>query len=85
LLLHPAAGSILATDPKGELATLTALRRARKGADVWVMDPFGIAGGGAALADPENENIVEDAGLVADAIVGEPCFGNGHAPQVRAD
>ena len=37
-------GSILATDPKGELAELTAIRRAETlGQNVRVLDPFGVA------------------------------------------
>ena len=35
-------GSIIVTDPKGELATLTAHLRAAKGQDVYVVDPWGI-------------------------------------------
>ena len=40
-------GSVLATDPKGELATMTARRRAALGQAVHVLDPFGVASGAA--------------------------------------
>ena len=36
-------GSVLATDPKGELATMTARRRSALGQAVHVLDPFGVA------------------------------------------
>ncbi|MFL5266191.1 MAG: type IV secretory system conjugative DNA transfer family protein, partial [Stellaceae bacterium] len=36
-------GSVLATDPKGELATMTARRRVEMGQKVYVLDPFGVA------------------------------------------
>lgn len=38
LLFYP--GSILATDPKGELAEITAQRRAAMGQKIYVLDPF---------------------------------------------
>ena len=41
LLFYP--GSILATDPKGELAEITAKRRAAMGSRIHVLDPFGTA------------------------------------------
>lgn len=41
LLFYP--GSVLATDPKGELAGITAKRRAAMGQRVYALDPFGIA------------------------------------------
>ena len=37
------AGSVLATDPKGELAILTAKRREVMGQRIHVLDPFGIS------------------------------------------
>jgi type IV secretion system protein VirD4 len=40
-------GSVLATDPKGELATMTARRRGAMGQAVHVLDPFAVAGGAA--------------------------------------
>src|ERR1700760_392074 len=42
LLLYE--GSVIATDPKGELANLTAPSRKRKGQDVYVLDPFDTSG-----------------------------------------
>jgi type IV secretion system protein VirD4 len=36
-------GSVLATDPKGELANITALRRQELGQEVYVLDPFKTA------------------------------------------
>ena len=39
LLFYP--GSILATDPKGELAEITAKKRAAMGQKIYVLDPFG--------------------------------------------
>lgn len=72
-------GSALVMDPKAELATLTAKRRAALGQNVVVLDPFGRAGGGAeafrARYNPlarlaiDCPTIIEDAGLIADAIV----------------
>jgi type IV secretion system protein VirD4 len=80
-------GSVLAIDPKGELANLTAAtRQARLGQSVYVLDPFGVTQGVAAsrrasfnpmrmlrYGDPKkgsgSATIVEDAGLIADALV----------------
>lgn len=78
LICYP--GSILAVDPKSELASKTALHRARLfgGQNICVMDPFGIAKGGAEnfrrSFNPlehldADKNLVEDAGLIADALV----------------
>lgn len=72
-------GSILATDPKGELATITAERRHRlmKQA-VYVLDPFGVANvpdkfrasfNPLSILEPTSETLIEDAGLIADALV----------------
>lgn len=41
LFFYP--GSILATDPKGELASITATKRMALGQKVYVVDPFGVA------------------------------------------
>ncbi len=38
-------GSVLATDPKGELAAVTARQRKRLGQSVHVLDPFGVTDG----------------------------------------
>ena len=80
LLLY--RGSVLATDPKAELANITARRRAALGQKVFVLDPFGYTD--PAISDlrssynplsvlrPESPTIIEDAGLIADAIVIQP-------------
>lgn len=74
-------GSALVTDPKAELANLTALRRARDFKQaVFVLDPFGKASDSvrqagllasfnplSMLSNPDT--IVEDADLIADALV----------------
>jgi type IV secretion system protein VirD4 len=71
-------GSVLATDPKGELATMTARRRGAMGQAVHVLDPFAVAGGAAvpfrAGFNPVeamrlDHNLVPDAALIADALV----------------
>lgn len=77
-LLHY-RGSTVVIDPKGELATLTAVKRTALGQRVVVLDPFGRAGNGAEafrqsynpmmLLHAESETLVEDAGLIADAII----------------
>lgn len=73
-------GSVIATDPKGELAMMTASHRAEKlGHDVYVLDPFGVVKGPASafrcgfnpLEAIRPESFAEDAGLIADAIVAE--------------
>ena len=82
MLLYP--GSILATDPKGELATMTARRRAQMGQDVHVLDPFKIAQGEAVkfrrsfnpIAVMRDDSLIEDAALIADALV----VSGGHDP-----
>ena len=72
-------GSILATDPKAELANITAARRAELGQKVCVLDPFGQADSSLdqyrATYNPlniltlDNPTIIEDAGLITDALV----------------
>lgn len=72
-------GSVLATDPKGELASITANRRKALGQKVFVLDPFGQASdkvaplrGGfnpMAFLDPKGLTVIEDAALIADALV----------------
>lgn len=71
-------GSVLATDPKGELATITARwRRDHMKQNVHVMDPFGVAKGQAVksrrsfnpIRAMRNDFLVEDAALLADALV----------------
>ncbi|CAE7593663.1 traG [Symbiodinium microadriaticum] len=72
-------GSVLATDPKGELANLTAARRAALGQKVYVLDPFGQTKGAAAqhrarfnpmaMLTLSSPTIIEDAALIGDALV----------------
>jgi len=72
-------GSVIAVDPKGELAATTALSRARLGQDVAILDPFRIVTGAAArfrarlnplaIIRPGNPFNVEDAVLISDGIV----------------
>ena len=75
-------GSILATDPKAELANITAARRAALGQKVYVLDPFNYASDEIAkyrasynplsVLKIDSPTIIEDAGLIADAIVIQP-------------
>lgn len=77
LLHYP--GSTLVLDPKGELATLSAARRAQLGQRVHVLDPFSILPQRLAsmrarfnpltLLKPGSRSMIEDAGLIADAMV----------------
>lgn len=82
LLTYP--GSMLVIDPKGDLARLTAARRARMGQRVYVLDPFGVSGVSGQFPGTynplrllqrdsptleESPTLVEDAGLIADALV----------------
>jgi len=82
MLRYP--GSVLAVDPKGELALHTAAVRADKlGQKVHVLDPFGVTASGGKGGDPlaayrcgfnplaavRPESLVEDAVLIADALV----------------
>jgi type IV secretion system protein VirD4 len=78
LLHYP--GSVLATDPKGELATITARRRVEMGQKVCVLDPFGVAAGypheknliagfNPIEAMRTGRHLVEDGALIADALV----------------
>lgn len=73
-------GSMLVIDPKGELASITARRRAQGlKQQVFVLDPFERTADWVrpykasfnpmAILTLENKNIVEDAGLIADALV----------------
>ena len=78
LITYP--GSILAIDPKGDLASLTADWRADMlGQKVVVLDPFGVADGVSkrhggsfnplTILHEKSETLVEDAGLIADSLV----------------
>jgi type IV secretion system protein VirD4 len=72
-------GSVLAIDPKAELANITAERRAALGQKVIVLDPFNHAAdrlssyrkayNPLAMLTLDNKTIIEDAGLIADALV----------------
>jgi len=72
-------GSVLALDPKGELANVTARRRAALGQRVCILDPFGVTAtrldglktgfNPLRLLTPNSPTLIADAGLVADAIV----------------
>ena len=72
-------GSVLATDPKGELAMMTARQRVALGQKVHVLDPFGETKGyprSAGLITGFNPvlsmrdgRLVEDAALISDALV----------------
>jgi type IV secretion system protein VirD4 len=73
------AGSVLALDPKGELANVTARARARKGQRVCIVDPFKICAqrlepsrtgfNPMALLEADSPTLVVDTGLIADALV----------------
>lgn len=76
LLTYP--GSMVVIDPKGELAKETAARRAHMGHKVHVLDPFnasGLSNGNSGTYNPMRDlrhgclTLVEDAGMIADAIV----------------
>ena len=78
LFLWPS--SVLCIDPKGELATETAQRRADMGQDVFILDPFNEVKGDArkwrATYDPLNEikagdpdDIIDNSALIADALI----------------
>tara|TARA_B100001123_G_scaffold170904_1_gene196700 strand:+ start:387 stop:2282 length:1896 start_codon:yes stop_codon:yes gene_type:complete len=68
-------GSILAIDPKGELAAITSRRREARGQQVHILDPWGLTGLPSSAFNPlslltlDNEDLVEDAALVTDALV----------------
>lgn len=73
-------GSVLATDPKGELARLTALRRSQMGQKVYIIDPFQLVDDSGAVPfrasyNPmsvlreDSETLLEDAALLAEALV----------------
>lgn len=72
-------GSVLALDPKGELANVTARRRAELGQEVFIVDPFGVSSprlvpfrtgfNPMALLARNSPSLIADAGLIADALV----------------
>lgn len=77
LLTYP--GSVLVVDPKGDLARLTAVHRSQRlKQSVFVLDPFGVSGvnnvkpvcyNPLEILKPGSLTLVEDAGLIADALV----------------
>lgn len=74
LLLYD--GSVIAIDPKGELAAVTARARRAKGQNVVVLDPFGVSGVAASGSfnpldqlDPEDPDVQDDAAQIADALI----------------
>ena len=74
LLLYD--GSVLAIDPKGELARITAQARREKGQKVVVLDPFGTSGvtplgrfNPLDELDEKHPNVRDDAALIADALI----------------
>jgi type IV secretion system protein VirD4 len=73
-------GSVLVIDPKAELASITARRRAEDlGQQVYVLDPFNRAAPGVepykasynplSILYADSPTLVEDAGLISDALV----------------
>lgn len=69
-------GSVLAIDPKGELARITARERRQKGQKVVVLDPFGESGSAPSGCfnpldelDSADHNVKDDAALIADALI----------------
>lgn len=68
-------GSLVVIDPKGENAAVTARHRREMGQAVHVLDPWGITGlprshfNPLLWLDPEGEDLVEDAALLAESLV----------------
>lgn len=73
LLLYD--GSVLAIDPKGELARITARARRQKGQKVVVLDPFDESGVPSGSFNPldaldlDGRHVKDDAGQIADALI----------------
>lgn len=73
LLLYD--GSVIAIDPKGELAAVTARARRAKGQKVVILDPFGVSGVPSGCfnpldqLDPDDPDIQDDAAQIADALI----------------
>ncbi|MBJ7532624.1 type IV secretory system conjugative DNA transfer family protein [Rhodomicrobium vannielii ATCC 17100] len=82
LLLYD--GSVLAIDPKGELAALTFGARTEKDQSCFALDPFGVSGQPCARfnpldeIDPESDFAVDDAGNLAGALIATPERGERH-------
>ena len=78
LLTYP--GSIIIIDPKGEAAAIAARRRREMDQAVHIVDPWGVTGATPArynplsLMSPESPDLVDDASILAQALVPE---GNG--------
>ena len=71
-------GSVIANDPKAELAMLTAGRRNAMGQSVAIIDPFRESGlppdelaafNPMDIVDPDDESATDEAGLLADALI----------------
>lgn len=68
-------GSVVAIDPKGELARITARARRQKGQKVVILDPFGESGLASGSFNPLDEldrngaHVKDDAALIADALI----------------
>ncbi len=81
LLLYE--GSVLAIDPKGELARITARRRVAMRQRVVILDPIGTTGAPSgsfnplAEIDPASPTVVDDAALLAEALVVQENSGGG--------
>jgi type IV secretion system protein VirD4 len=76
---------VLALDPKGELARLTKAERERNGHDCFIIDPFGAnrrypsaSYNPLAEIDPNSRNAVDDAAMIADALVIHEGTGESH-------
>ncbi|MGO9475577.1 MAG: type IV secretory system conjugative DNA transfer family protein [Rhodomicrobium sp.] len=92
LLLYD--GSVLAIDPKGELAKLTLGARERQGQRCHVLDPVGISGHKTSCFNPlaeldlEAPTIVDDAAQIAEALIipsdREPHWGESARRLVKA-
>ena len=87
LLLWPS--SVICIDPKGELAEMSAAKRAAMGQDVFILDPFGEVTGEAArfrvgfnpfdeLLAAGEANMVDDSALLAEALIISDSRGDQH-------
>jgi len=73
LLLY--AGSVLAIDPKGELAKVTLRARAAQGQQCHALDPMGVSGHKSSCFNPlleldlDSETLVDDVAQIAEALI----------------
>ncbi len=73
LLLYQ--GSVLAIDPKGELAKITLRARAAQGQQCYALDPMGISGHQSACFNPllelnlESDTLVDDVAQMTEALI----------------